>query len=107
MLYLYQGLVFLRLGQPRLAWEAFSQIDELKPVPSERMRAEFLKYRAYTSLVLGNMIQCCIYLEAAVRAAQAIHSDLVFSEVYALYEHMLAIWGQEPRVKALATLFQN
>lgn len=107
MLYLYQGLVFLRLGQPRLAWEAFSQIDELKPVPSERIRAEFLRYRAYTSLVLGNMIQSCIYLEAAVRAARAIHSDLVFSEVYALYEHMLAIWGQEPRVKALAALFQN
>ncbi|WP_126626776.1 helix-turn-helix transcriptional regulator [Dictyobacter alpinus] len=107
MLYLYQGLVFLRLGQPRLAWEAFSQVDELKPVPSERMRAEFLKYRAYTSLVLGNMIQCCIYLEAATRAALAINSDLAFSEIYALYEHMLAIWGQEPRVKALAALFQN
>ena len=28
LLYLYQGLVFLRLGQPRLAWEAFSQVDE-------------------------------------------------------------------------------
>ncbi|WP_201365866.1 helix-turn-helix domain-containing protein [Dictyobacter formicarum] len=107
MLYLYQGLVFLRLGQPRLAWEAFSQVDELKPVPSERMRAEFLKYRTYTSLVLGNMIQSCIYLEAAARAARAINSDLVFSEIYVLYEHMLAIWGQEPRVKALAVLFQS
>ncbi|WP_161977290.1 helix-turn-helix domain-containing protein [Dictyobacter kobayashii] len=107
MLYLYQGLVFLRLGQPKLAWEAFSQVDDFKPVPSERMRAEFLRYRAYTSLVLGNMIQSCIYLEAAARAARAINSDLAFSEIYALYEHMLAIWGQEPRVKALASLFQS
>ncbi|WP_338254031.1 helix-turn-helix domain-containing protein [Dictyobacter halimunensis] len=107
MLYLYQGLVFLRLGQPKVAWEAFSLVDELKPVPCERMRAEFLKYRAYTSLVLGNMIQSCIYLEAAARAARAINSELVFGEIYALYQHMLAIWGQESRVKALAVLFQS
>ncbi len=107
LLYLYQGLVFLRLGQPRLAWEAFSQVDEMKPAPPERMRAEFLKYRAYTSLVLGNMTQSCVYLEAAARAAQAINSELAFSEIYTLFEDMLAIWGQELRVKGLAMLFQN
>ncbi len=107
MLYFYQGLVLLRLGQPKLAWDAFAQIDELKPAPPERVRAEFLKQRAYTSLMLGNMIQCCIYLEAAAKAAQTIHSDLLFGDVYALYEHMLAIWGQEPRVRGLARLFQR
>lgn len=107
MLYLYQGLVFLRLGQPRMAWEAFAQVDEMRPAPPERQRADFLRYRAYTSLVLGNMTQCCVYLEAAAGAAQAIASDLIFSEIYTLYEHMLAVWGQEPRVRALATLFQK
>lgn len=107
MLYLYQGLVFLRLGQPRLAWDAFSLVDEMKPGPPERIRADFLRYRAYTSLVLGNMIQSCIYLEASVHAAHTINSALAFSEVYSLYEHILAVWGQEPRVKALAMLFQS
>lgn len=107
MLYLYEGLIFLRLGQPRYAWDAFAQVDGIKPAPPERIRAEFLKYRAYTSLILGNMIQTCIYLEAAARVAQEISSDLTFSEVYALYEHMLAIWGLEPRVRALARLFQR
>lgn len=107
LLYLYQGLVFLRLGQSRLAWEAFSQVDEMKPAPPERMRAEFLRYRAYTSLVLGNMTQSCVYLEAAARAVQAINSDLATSQIYTLYEDMLAIWGQEPRVRGLAMLFQN
>ena len=105
MLYLYEGLVFLRLGQPRLAWNAFAQVDEL--APPERVRAEFLQQKAYTSCVLGNMVQSCIYLEAAARAAQGIESDLAFSEVYALYEHMLALWGQEPRVRALSRLFQK
>ncbi len=105
MLYLYEGLVFLRLGQPRLAWNAFAQVDEL--APPERVRAEFLQQKAYTSCVLGNMIQSCIYLEAAARAAQGIESDLAFSEVYTLYEHMLALWGQEPRVRALSRLFQK
>jgi transcriptional regulator with XRE-family HTH domain len=107
MLFLYEGLVFLRLGQPKAAWEAFSRIDGLKPGPPERIRADFLKHRAYTSMVLGNMVQSCIYLEAAAKAAQEIHSDLAFSEIYSLYEHMLALWGQESRVRALALLFQR
>ncbi len=107
MLYLFQGLVFLRLGQPKVAWEAFAQVDELKPAPPERVRAEFLRRKTYTSLVLGNMIQSCSYLEAATKAARAISSELALSEVYGLYEHMLALWGHEPRVKALATLFQK
>jgi transcriptional regulator with XRE-family HTH domain len=107
MLFLYEGLVFLRLGQPKVAWDAFSRIDDLKPAPPERIRAEFLKQRAYTSMMLGNMVQSCIYLEAAARAAQEIHSDLAFSEIYTLYEHMLALWGQEARVRALALLFQR
>lgn len=107
MLILYEGLVFLRLGQPKLAWEAFAEVDGLKPPPPERMRAEFLKQKAYTSLILGNMVQSCIYLEAAAKAAQEISSDLALSDVYALYEHMLANWGQETRVKSLARLFQS
>ncbi len=107
LLYLYEGLIFLRLGQPKVAWDAFSQVDDLKPAPPERVRAEFLQRKAYTSCLLGNIVQSCIYLEAAARAAQEIESDFVFSEVYALYEHMLSLWGQETRVKALAQLFQQ
>jgi tetratricopeptide (TPR) repeat protein len=107
MLFLYEGMVFLRLGQPKHAWDAFARVDEQKPTPPARLRAEFLKYRTYTSLVLGNMIQSCIYLEAAAKAAQAISSDLILSEIYTLYEHMLAMWGLEPRVRALAKLFQK
>jgi tetratricopeptide (TPR) repeat protein len=105
-LYLYEGLIFLRLGQPKVAWDAFAQVDDLKPAPSERIRAQFLQQKAYTSCLLGNIVQSCIYLEAAARAAQEIESDLAFSEVYALYEHMLSLWGQEARVRNLAQLFQ-
>ena len=107
LLYLYEGLIFLRLGQPKVAWDAFSQVDDLKPAPPERVRAEFLHQKAYTSCLLGNIVQSCIYLEAAARAAQEIESDLALSEVYALYVHMLSLWGQETRVKALAQLFQQ
>ncbi|MBE3558264.1 MAG: helix-turn-helix transcriptional regulator [Ktedonobacteraceae bacterium] len=107
LLFLYEGLVFLHLGQPKLAWDAFAQVDDLRPLPPERIRAEFLKQKTYTSCVLGNMVQSCIYLEAAARAAQSINSELALSEVYALYEHLLALWGSEPRVRALAQLFQQ
>ncbi|HZO73296.1 MAG TPA: helix-turn-helix transcriptional regulator [Ktedonobacteraceae bacterium] len=107
MLFLYEGLVFLRLGRPKNAWEALAQIDNMKPMPPERVRTEFLKHKTYTALILGNMIQSCIYLEATVKAAQAINSDLIFGEVYTIYEHMLALWGQEARVRELARLFQR
>jgi transcriptional regulator with XRE-family HTH domain len=107
LLFLYEGLVFLRLGKAKLAWDAFSQVDDVKPPPPARIRADFLKHRTYTSLVLGNMIQSCIYLEAAAKAAQEINSDLAFSEIYTLYEHMLSLWGQEVRVRSLAKLFQK
>ncbi len=106
-LYLYEGLIFLRLGQPKVAWDAFAQVDDLKPAPPGRIRAQFLHRKAYTSCLLGNIVQSCIYLEAAARAAQEIESDLAFSEVYTLYEHMLSLWGQEARVRALAQLFQE
>ena len=107
LLYLYEGLIFLRLGQPKIAWDAFSQVDDLRPAPPERIRAAFLHQKAYTSCLLGNIVQSCIYLEAAARAAQEIESDLAFSEVFALYEHMLSLWSQETRVRALAQLFQQ
>jgi transcriptional regulator with XRE-family HTH domain len=107
LLFLYEGLIFLRLGLPKRAWEAFSQVDNLKPTPPERIRAEFLRLKTYTSLMLGNMIQSCIYLEAAVRSAQEINSEMAFCDAYALYEHMLVNWGQEPRVRSLARLFQR
>lgn len=107
LLYLYQGLVFLRLGQPKLAWDALAQVDDLQPPPDERIRAEFLKHRAYTSFMLGNMIQACVYLEAAVKTAQEVESDFALGEAYTIYEHLLAAWGQEPRVRALAQLFQK
>ncbi len=45
LLFLYEGLIFLRLGRPRRAWEAFSQVDSLKPTPPERVRSDFLKLK--------------------------------------------------------------
>jgi tetratricopeptide (TPR) repeat protein len=107
LIFLYEGLILLRRGFPKFAWEAFAQVDELRPAPPERIRAEFLKHKVYTSCMLGNMIQSCIYLEAAVKASREICSDLLFGEIYTLYEHMLALWGTEPRVRALAQLFQR
>lgn len=41
MLFLYEGMVFLRLGQPKDAWDAFARVDEQKPTPPARLRAEF------------------------------------------------------------------
>ncbi|HEY7416783.1 MAG TPA: helix-turn-helix transcriptional regulator [Ktedonobacteraceae bacterium] len=107
LLFLYEGLIFLRLGLPRRAWEAFAHVDSMQPTPPERVRAEFLKQKAYTSIMLGNTIQSCVYLEAVARSAQTLHSELMWREVYALYEHMLALWGQEARVRSLARLFQE
>ncbi len=107
LLLLYEGLVFLRLGQPHYAWDALTQIELQQPGPSPRLRAEILWQRAYVSIMLGNMVQSCVYLEAAAKAALEVNSDLLSDGVYTLYEHMLALWGQEPRVRSLARLFQQ
>jgi transcriptional regulator with XRE-family HTH domain len=107
LLSLCEGRMFLRIGRPQEAWEALAHIDEMKPAPLERMRAEILRDKAYIACVLGKMIQSCIYLEAAAIAAGEMQSDLNVGETYALFEHMLALWGQEPRVRSLARLFQQ
>ena len=99
--------MFLRIGRPQEAWEALAHIDEMKPAPLERMRAEILREKAYIACVLGKMIQSCIYLEAAAIAAGEMQSDLNIGGTYALFEHILALWGQEPRVRSLAQLFQQ
>src|SRR6266516_3929194 len=107
--WIFAGLAEIQatMGREKEALQFLQLAFAVFPAPPERIRAEFLQQKAYTSCVLGNMTQSCIYLEAAARAAQEIESDLAFSEVYAPYEHMLALWGQEPRVKALSRLFQK
>jgi transcriptional regulator with XRE-family HTH domain len=107
LLLLCEGLIFLRIGHPKEAWETLARIDALSPPPAERVRVEVLRYKASISCLLGNMVQSCVYLEAAARAAHGIQSEWGIGEVYVLYEHMLALWGQEPRVRALARLFQE
>ncbi|HTK06300.1 MAG TPA: helix-turn-helix domain-containing protein [Ktedonobacteraceae bacterium] len=104
-LMLYEGLILLRLGQPQFAWNAFAQIDEFRPAIPRRLRTEVLYQKACTALALGHMVQCCVYLEAAVKAAREIKSIYFLNESFALYEQLLSFWGQESRVRVLAKLF--
>lgn len=104
-LYFYEALLLLRLGRPSAAWSALEKVDTARPTPPERIRAELMWLKAYISCQLENMTQSCIYLEAAAKLVLHMESDLLFNEVYSLFEYMLSIWGQEPRVQSLMTIF--
>jgi tetratricopeptide (TPR) repeat protein len=105
LLILHEGLILLKLGEPQLAWDIFTLVEDLKPAVSRRTRAEILHYKAAIALVQRHMMQCCVYLEAAIKAACDIKSVFFLSENYALYENVLACWGQESRIRILGKLF--
>ena len=105
MLLHYEGLILLHLGYPQLAWNVLMQVDLLRPAPSRRMRVEILQQKASIAVIQNKLMQSRIYVEAAVKAAREIRSTFFISENFALYERMLALWGQDARVRILARFF--
>lgn len=106
---LWDGFIYLDLNQPKDAEKAFVKVDGLAPkieVP-ERVRIEFLVYQSATYLMLNELEQSCIYLEAAVKAAVELGSEKRYGEAFDVYQQMRRSWSQEPQVKALADLFMR
>lgn len=106
-LLLWDGLAHLELGKPKDAWNAFVQVDGLRPnvtVP-ERVRIEFLNYQAEALIGLREMESGCHYLEEAVKSSLALGSERRYSESWDVYKKMSTIWRDEKRVQALQALF--
>jgi tetratricopeptide (TPR) repeat protein/transcriptional regulator with XRE-family HTH domain len=100
-----EGNMYLNLGQPRRAWENFTQMDRELPNTLVPNRLELTVRLAMTSYKLGDRDQCCNYLSLAVHSALATGNQLRFDETYDVYEQLLHQWSNEKRVKELASLF--
>jgi hypothetical protein len=103
----FQGLMHIQLGQPREAWQIFTQIDKVIPQGLIPQRVELLSRQAAASLELDDLEQTCAFLETATTSALELGSDLRYSENCETYLQAQAKWKGEKKVKALAELFQR
>ena len=102
-LYLYQGLMYMKLNQPNQALSTYAYFNA--PKYSSR-RVEILNREAAALLASDDMHQCCTKVEAAVALAISAKSDLRYSEAYEVHQRMLIKWPHERKVKSLAQIFQ-
>ncbi len=103
-LYLYQGLMYMKLNQPDQALSAYAHFNN--PKYASR-RAEITNREAAALFASGDMDQCCDKVDAAVALAVTMDSDLRYSEAHEVYQGMLIKWPHERKVKHLAQLFQR
>jgi hypothetical protein len=95
----------LHLNRPQQAWEAFTKVDQSVPGELVPYRVEVTVHQAATACALDEQEQSRALLERAVTSALALGSRLRYDEAYAVYEMMMAKWGSDTRVQALADLF--
>ncbi len=102
----FEAVMYLNLKQAEKAWESLAKIDASVPMAAIPDRVELSIDQARASLLLGDMIQSCKYVEFAATSASALGSHLRYNEAYNLYQQMQMQWPREQQVKALAGHFQ-
>lgn len=108
VLLLWDGLTHLDLNKPKEAYQIFNSIEILqsqRQKPLEKVRVEFLNYRAIAMVDLGELEQGSIHLEQAVKSAQALGSERLFQETFQTFRRIQTRWPEESRIKELADLF--
>lgn len=103
----FEGLMYLRQGQARKAWDTFAQVGKSVPKALIPQRVELGSRQLAVSFALGDLDQCRTYLIDTITAAIKLGSDLRYNEVYTVYEQMQEKWGKEQKVKELDELFQR
>jgi tetratricopeptide (TPR) repeat protein/DNA-binding XRE family transcriptional regulator len=101
-----EGMMYLNLGQPELAWRAFGRAERIVPVGTAPVRLELTVRQAAATCALGELEEACRCLRAAVPMARELGSYLRVDEAYEVYERMLDTWGEEPHVREMDELFR-
>lgn len=101
-----EGIMYLNLDQPELAWRAFGRAERIVPVGAAPVRLELTVRQAAAGYALGELEETCRCLRAAIPMARELGSYLRIDEAYEVYERMLDSWGEEPRVRELDELFR-
>ena len=94
---LWDALNQLELNQPQRAEQTLTQLDVLMPTPQipERIRIELLNYRAKAFTAVQQMEQACTYLEVAVDASIALHSERRLRESFTIFQQVRERWFHE------------
>lgn len=101
-----EGIMHLNLNQPEPALRAFERVEHVVPMGTVPTRLELTVRQAAASFALGELEQTCHCLRIAIPMARDLGSYLRVDESYEIYERMLEIWGEEPRVRELDELFR-
>jgi len=102
----FEGIMYLNLEQPELAWQAFGRAERIVPMGTAPVRLELTVRQAAAACALGELEEVCRCLRAAIPMARELGSYLRVDEAYEVYERMLETWGEEPRVRELDELFR-
>lgn len=101
----FEGKMYLNLGRPEQAAQAFARVDRMLPTEPVPLRLELIVRQAMATCALGELEQTCEYLKAAITIGRDLGSQLRVDESYELYESMLDSWRNEAAVKELEELF--
>ncbi len=112
VLFMYEGLTYLDLDQPKQAWSAFTKVidgESLQPKISigALTHLEFINLLAKAAVASHNQEQCRTYVEAAVNQSKALNSQWGRNEAWDIYQTMRIVWPGEAKVKALAEYFRK
>jgi transcriptional regulator with XRE-family HTH domain len=103
----HEAITQMHLDQSKHAWETLERIDKVVPVSVVPRRVELQCRQAEALFKLGEMDQCCAYVELAGTSALKLGSDLRYNEASETYQQMQLKWPHERKVKALSDLFQG
>ncbi|MBV9689225.1 MAG: helix-turn-helix transcriptional regulator [Ktedonobacteraceae bacterium] len=105
VLYLYQALTYMDLYDPGEAWKALEKAEGL-PVPMST-HIEIINLQASAAAALGDLGSSCAYVEAGAKAAAQQGYPIWSSEAADVFQQIQNTWPKEPKVLALAGLFQK
>jgi tetratricopeptide (TPR) repeat protein len=102
-LYAYEGEMYLKLGQPQLAWQALANIDGINPTMpiGEYTQLSFLAKQARTGVGLRDIELSGKYAETLILLTHKLNSQYGASKINEVIDIMQLMWPTEPRVKAL------
>ncbi len=104
-LFLFDGLIQLRMGDAKGSWGAFERLAEVVPETRICGRVDVLSRQTIALVSWNNLDESCKKLEETVTKALALDYGLRYHEAYETYAEMQRKWGREPKVRASAQLF--
>jgi DNA-binding SARP family transcriptional activator len=103
----FEAIMYLNLREGKKAWDLLAAVEAVVPVATVPDRVELFLDQTRAVLLLGDLDACCTYLQASVKAAAELGSQLRYHEAYSIYTQIHHRWPQEQKVLKSAHLFHS